>query len=101
MSILGIDVSEHNGVLDWGKIKAAGVEFAVIRSGYGVSHVDDQFARNIRGAMEQGIPVGIYHFSYALSTEGAEKEGEFVRSILEPFREKYFSPFSSILSTIP
>lgn len=92
MSILGIDVSEHNGVLDWGKIKAAGVEFAVIRSGYGVSHVDDQFARNIRGAMEQGIPVGIYHFSYALSTAGAEKEGEFVLSILEPFRGEIFLP---------
>ena len=51
-----------------------------------------QFARNIRGAMEQGIPVGIYHFSYALSTQGAEKEGEFVRSILEPFRGEIFLP---------
>ena len=92
MSMFGIDVSEHNGVLDWGKIKAAGVEFAVIRSGYGVSHVDTQFARNMRGAIAQGIPVGIYHFSYALSAEGAKKEGEFVLSLLEPYRGEIVLP---------
>ena len=78
MSILGIDVSEHNGALDWAKIKASGVQFAIIRTGYGVSHVDNYFEKNIQGALAQNIPVGVYHFSYALDAAGAKKEGEFV-----------------------
>ena len=92
MSILGIDVSEHNGALDWAKIKAAGVAFAIVRSGYGTSHVDNFFAQNIRGAREQGLPVGVYHFSYALDPAGAKKEAEFVLSILKPFWREIFLP---------
>ena len=92
MSMLGIDVSEHNGALDWAKIKAAGVEFAIVRSGYGTSHVDNFLAKNIRGAREQGLPVGIYHFSYALDPAGAKKEAEFVLSILKPFWGEIFLP---------
>ena len=90
--MLGIDVSEHNGALDWAKIKAAGVAFVIVRSGYGTSHVDNFFAQNIRGAREQGLPVGIYHFSYALDPAGAKKEAEFVLSILKPFRGEIFLP---------
>ena len=60
----GIDVSKHNGVIDWAKVKAAGVEFAIIRAGYGkvISQKDAQFERNYAGANEQGIPVGAYWF---------------------------------------
>ena len=92
MSILGIDVSEHNGALDWAKIKASGVQFAIIRTGYGTTHVDKFFAKNMEGARAQGIPVGVYHFSYALDPKGAQKEGEFVRTILAPFRGEIFLP---------
>ena len=92
MSMLGIDVSEHNGALDWAKIKASGVAFAIVRSGYGTSHVDKFFAKNIRGAREQGLPVGVYHFSYALDPAGAQKEAEFVLSILKPFWGEIFLP---------
>ncbi len=92
MSILGIDVSEHNGALDWAKIKASGVQFAIIRTGYGTSHVDNYFEKNMQGALAQGIPVGVYHFSYALDTAGAEKEGEFVLSILKPYWGKILLP---------
>ena len=63
---IGIDVSEHNGTLDWAAIKKAGIKFAIIRDGYGVYHVDNQFNNNITGALAQGISVGIYWFSYAL-----------------------------------
>lgn len=92
MTSFGIDVSEHNGTLDWGKIKAAGIDFAILRTGYGTTHIDNQWEQNIRGALGQGIPVGVYHFSYAISPLGAKKEGEFVCSILEPFRGKIFLP---------
>ena len=90
--IIGIDVSEHNGALDWSKIKAAGISFAIIRTGYGVSHVDNYFEKNIQGALAQSIPVGVYHFSYALDAAGAKKEAEFVLSILKPYLGKLQLP---------
>ena len=88
----GIDVSEHNGTLDWEKLKAAGISFAILRSGYGVTHEDNQFIANIRGAIAQGIPVGIYHFSYALTEDGARQEAAFVLKLLEPYRESITLP---------
>ena len=59
----GIDVSTHNGTLDWEKIRDAGFRFAIIRAGYGRYAVDDQFHANIRGAAAQSIPAGVYWFS--------------------------------------
>ena len=44
---LGIDVSKHNGVIDWDKVKAAGVQFAMIRAGYGQNNIDSKFKINI------------------------------------------------------
>ncbi len=90
--IIGIDVSEHNGALDWAAIKKAGISFAVIRDGYGTSHTDNYFKRNIEGAIAQGIPIGIYHFSYALDAAGAKKEAEFVLSLLKPYSGKITLP---------
>lgn len=79
----GIDVSEHNGTLDWAKIKANGVEFALIRSGYGKTAQDKQFAANVKGAAAQGIPYGIYHYSYALTEADARQEAALVLKLLE------------------
>lgn len=90
--VYGIDVSEHNGKLDWAKIKAAGIKFAIIRTGYGVSHEDEQFVSNITGALAQGIPVGAYHFSYALNESGAKKEAAFCMKLLEPYKDKITLP---------
>ena len=90
--IIGIDVSEHNGALDWGAIKKAGISFAVIRDGYGTSHTDNYFKRNMEGAIAQGIPIGIYHFSYALDAAGAKKEAEFVLKLLELYRSQITLP---------
>lgn len=85
-NVHGIDVSEHNGTLDWKKIKASGIRFAIIRTGYGVSHEDIQFQANMTGALEQNLPVGVYHFSYALNVEGAKREAAFVLKLLEPYK---------------
>lgn len=90
--IIGIDVSEHNGALDWAKIKAAGIGFVIIRTGYGVSHTDNYFKRNMEGALAQSIPVGVYHFSYALNAAGAKNEAAFVLKLLEPYKDKITLP---------
>lgn len=90
--IIGIDVSEHNGTLDWAKIKKAGIEFAIIRTGYGTSHVDTQFKNNMKGAIEQGIHIGAYHFSYALNESGAKNEADFVTALLQPYKDKIDMP---------
>ena len=74
--VRGIDVSTHNGTLDWASIGAAGIRFAIIRAGYGRYAVDDQFAANIRGAAVRNIPAGVYWFSYAVSEDAARQEAE-------------------------
>jgi GH25 family lysozyme M1 (1,4-beta-N-acetylmuramidase) len=91
-NVIGIDVSEHNGALDWAKIKAAGIQFAIIRTGYGTSHTDNYFKANMEGALKQGIPVGIYHFSYALNETGAKNEAAFVVKLLESYKDKITLP---------
>lgn len=89
---LGIDVSEHNGVLNWAAIKKAGIKFAIIRDGYGVSHVDNQFHANMAGAIAHGLMIGVYHFSYALDAAGAKKEAAFCLKLLEPYKDKIVLP---------
>lgn len=91
-NIYGIDISEHNGLLDWAKIKASGIKFAIIRSGYGTSHKDTQFVNNVKGAISNGIPFGVYHFSYALNVEGVKNEAKYVLSLLAPYKEKVSLP---------
>lgn len=91
-NVYGIDVSEHNGTLNWAKIKAAGIRYAIIRTGYGKGYTDTQFHANMKGALAQGIPVGVYHFSYALDTAGARKEAAFVLSLMAPYKNKISLP---------
>ncbi|MEG1426811.1 MAG: GH25 family lysozyme, partial [Oscillospiraceae bacterium] len=76
MAKKGIDVSEHNGTLDWGKIKG---DFALIRGGFGSLDIDGEFANNVKNCP---LPLGIYWFSYAYSVERAKKEAERVLSLL-------------------
>lgn len=87
----GIDVSVHNGVIDWAKVKAAGVEFAIIRAGYGkvISQKDAQFERNYAGATAQGIPVGAYWYSYAHNPAEAAAEALTFIKVIEGKRFEY------------
>ena len=73
----GIDVSKHNGVIDWDKVK---VDFAIIRIGFGMyeNQKDEMFERNYTEATKVNIPVGVYHYSYAKSVDEAIKEAELV-----------------------
>lgn len=72
-----IDVSEHNGTIDWAAAKADGVEGAIIRIGYGSAstQIDKQAARNISECKRLGIPFGVYIYSYADRTEYGREEG--------------------------
>lgn len=74
----GIDVSKHQGKIDWQKVKNASVEFAMIRAGYGRydNQKDPQFEANYAGAKSVGIPVGAYHYSYAKTVEQAKAEAQ-------------------------
>lgn len=89
---LCIDVSEHNGAINWAAVKKAGINYAIIRDGYGTSHVDNHFVRNVTGAIAQGIHIGIYHFSYALSAAGAKAEAEYVLRLIQQYKDKIVLP---------
>lgn len=77
----GIDVSKWQGVIDWNKVKAAGVDFVIIRAGYG-SSVDPKFEANYTGAKAAWLPVGAYWYSYALSKQAAQIEAECCQRVL-------------------
>lgn len=69
----GIDVSEHNGVINWDEVKKH-IGFAIIRAGYGQGHIDKQFTRNASECTRLHIPFGVYWFSYAYNKEEAKNE---------------------------
>ena len=79
----GIDVSENNGWIDWKDVKANGIEFAIIRLGYGRGHMDTLFYKNVNEALEAGLKIGAYYYSYALTKADAKAEAEFMMRILE------------------
>lgn len=81
--IRGIDVSENNGYVDWKKIAKEGIEFAIIRLGYGNRHLDSRFEENIRGAREAGLKVGVYYYDYGLTVEDAKSQAAFLLEILK------------------
>lgn len=80
----GIDVSQHQGYIDWGRVKAAGYDFAILRIGYrgygteGLLCIDETFHTNIANAQDAGIDVGVYFFSQAVSEEETLEEAQLV-----------------------
>ena len=93
MRLKGIDVSKHQGVIDWKKVKNDGVEFAIIRIGYGGSTPvkDERFEENYKNAKANGLKVGTYLYSYANSDSDVEAE---VKAILKWLDGKTFDlPF--------
>ena len=80
MEYKGIDVSKYQGNIDFKKVKNAGIQFAIVRIGYGQyeSQKDEYFEANYEGFRAQGIPVGVYLYSYAKSVSDAKKEAAVV-----------------------
>ena len=80
----GIDVSEHQGNINWEKVKNE-VDFVIIRCGYGVDDFtqdDKYFRENIDACKRLGIPYGVYIYSYAVNTDKAISEAQHVRRLL-------------------
>ncbi len=92
---IGIDVSVWQGTIEWDKVKAAGIDFAMIRCGYrgysgsGVIEKDPRFDRNIVGALNAGIKVGVYFYSTAVTVEEAEQEADWVISVIKDYNITY------------
>ena len=86
MALKGIDVSQWQGNIDWQKVKGAGVQFAMLRAGYGRNNLDTKFHRNAQGAAAAGIPVGLYWFSYALNVEMARKEAQYAAELAKKYK---------------
>lgn len=81
----GIDVSVWNGDINWQDVLGSGIEFAIIRCGYGSpdpNQVDKKYVQNVQGCQSAGLPFGIYHYGYALSESEAQNEANFCLSIL-------------------
>lgn len=74
----GIDVSKHNGAIDWNSVAASGYSFAFIKVGSTYSGLDPFFDANIRGAQAAGLKVGVYIYSYATTVEQAQNEANLV-----------------------
>lgn len=93
-SKFGIDVSEHQGDIDWKKVKEAGVEFAIIRVGNrtyggGEIHIDEKVHQNLENAIANDIEVGVYFFSQAINTDEALEEADALLEIIEKYDITY------------
>ncbi len=88
-SRLGIDVSHHQGNIDWKAVADQGFEFAILRIGYrgygkeGKVCPDTKYQEYIKGAREAGLDVGVYFFAQAINEDEAVEEAEFVLKILD------------------
>lgn len=88
----GIDVSYAQGKIDWEKVKADGIDFAIIQCGYGndyASQDDKYWAYNVSECERLGIPYGVYIYSYATNVKMAKSEAEHVLRLLNGHNPTY------------
>lgn len=88
----GIDVSYHNGTIDWKKVKQSEVEYAIIRCGYGTNDKnqdDKKWEENVKGCIDNNIPYGVYLYSYADTVEKASSEADHAIRLLQGKKFKY------------
>jgi len=87
----GIDVSQHNGKIDWAKVKAAGIDFAIVRAGFGWSmgNKDPCFDYNVQQAQKNGIDVGAYWFAYGYTPALAKAEAETFIKVCQAYKLTY------------
>jgi lysozyme len=78
--VRGIDVSNHQGLIDWRRVAADDVSFAIVKATEGGDWVDKSFARNIAAAKEAGLAVGAYHF-FTFCRPGAEQARNFIATV--------------------
>ena len=94
MELKIIDVSKHQGKIDWSQAKNY-IDGAIIRCGYGrdmTSQDDEYFVGNVEGCLKYGIPFGVYIYSYANDLDGARSEAAHVLRLLAPYKGKLSYP---------
>lgn len=92
MEVKMIDVSVHNGVIDWDKVKASGIGGVLMRCGYGSdieSQDDKMFKRNADECSRLGIPFGVYLYSYAKNTDMAKSEADHALRLVKGYKLSY------------
>lgn len=100
MIVRGVDVSYHQGAIDWKKVKASGIRFAMLRAGFGKNNIDKQFCANAKGCQNAGIPFGAYWFSYAYTADMARREAQYCIQALRPYEIKYPVSFDLEYDTV-
>lgn len=86
----GVDVSRHQGIIDWDKfLEDEHSDFAIIRAGFGKNNIDAQAVRNVAECERLGIPYGLYWFSYALTPEMARREAEYLSEFVGNHKPSY------------
>ena len=93
-SQIGIDVSAHQQDIDWQRVAASGVQFAILRAGYrgyteGSIQEDAYFEQNLAGAIDAGLDVGVYFFSQAMDEQEAREEARFVLDKISGYQLAY------------
>ena len=94
-AVQGIDVSSHQGEIDWQAVADSGIRFAIIRAafrGYGQEGrlvEDSRFVENISGALAAGLDVGVYFFSQAVTVEEAQEELALTLDLIAPYEITY------------
>ena len=93
-SVNGVDISSHQGTIDWASLKESGISFVMIRAGYrgyqtSAITADSAFQTNIASAAEYGIDTGVYFFSQAVTIEEAQEEARYVLQMIEPYTIAY------------
>lgn len=93
-TVFGIDVSKWNKTIDWKKVKDAGVEFAIIRLGYrgsstGALVEDPYFKKNMEGALDAGVRVGVYFFTQAVTSVEAVEEASMVLALCKDYKVSF------------
>ena len=89
----GIDVSKWQPKVDWQKVKADGIDFAIIRVGFcynnGALKLDSAFTQHIKGALAAGLDVGVYLYSYATTVQAARRAAQEVIEAVKPYKLTY------------
>lgn len=106
ISYVGVDISKHNGTVNFRSMKAAGIDYVMIRLGArgystGQLSLDDNFVENIEDAIDAGLDIGIYFYSQAVTLEEATQEVNFVVQNLTPYKEHINYPLAFDMESVP
>ena len=94
----GVDLSKHNGTVDFAKMKKAGVKYVILRAGYrgyaeeGTLNKDIKFDEYINAAIKQGLDIGIYFYSQAVSTTEAKNEAKYTVNLIKSYKKHITLP---------